>query len=184
MRRIRRDPQHSASFSRREYARWRLVAKLADLKLTYRLFMQAYPYRHLDWRPGARLAKPLSEARLAVVTTAAFYRPDQNPFDQTLRGGDWSYREIPLDTDLTILKIAHKSDSFDHAGIERDKNLALPLDRLRELASDGAVGEASHRHFSFMGSITAPARLIESSAPEVAAKLRADAVDAVLLTPV
>lgn len=160
------------------------MAKLSDLKLTYRLFMQAYPYRRVDWRPGARLEKPLSQARIAVVTTAAFYRPDQERFDETLRGGDWSYRELTLDTDLPTLGIAHKSDAFDHSGIERDKNLALPLDRLRELASQNSISQPSHRHFSFMGSITAPGRLIENSAPEVAAKLRDDAVDAVLLTPV
>jgi hypothetical protein len=35
-----------------------------------------------------------------------------------------------------------------------------------------------------MGSISAPSRLIESTAPEVAHMLVEDAVDAVLLTPV
>lgn len=160
------------------------MAKLSDLKLKYRLFMQAYPFRRLDWRPGAWLRKPLSEARIAVITTAGFYRPDQDPFDETIGGGDWSYREIPIDTDLKTLHIAHKSDAFDHSGIERDKNLALPLDRLRELEARGAIGPPPHRHFSFMGSITAPDRLIASSAPEVAAKLHDDEADAVLLTPV
>jgi hypothetical protein len=40
--------------------------------------MKAYPYRKADWRPGARLKKPLSGAKVAVVTTAAFFRPDHS----------------------------------------------------------------------------------------------------------
>ena len=160
------------------------MARLSDLKLTYRLFMQGYRYRRLDWSPGAHLEKPLSEARIAVVTTAAFYRPDQTPFDNSIRGGDFSCREIPLDTNLDSLAIAHKSDAFDHTGLEIDKNLALPLDRLRELAAEGRIGSVAPRHFSFMGSIPAPRRLVDITAPEVAAKLREDRVDGVLLTPV
>ena len=109
------------------------MAQLSDLKLKYRLYMKAYPYRQIDWRPGAQLRKPLSESRIAVVTSAAFYGPDQKPFDPTIRGGDYSYREIPQDVALETLQIGHKSDAFDHVGIERDKNLALPLDRLREM---------------------------------------------------
>src|SRR5207253_1286150 len=160
------------------------VAKISDLKLVYQLFMKAYPYRGVDWRPGAVLHKPLSDAKIAVVTTAAFYRPDQPPFDNSRLGGDCSYRIIPLDTDLTALRIAHRSDAFDLSGITADKNLALPLDRLKSLAGDGVVGSVAPRHFSFMGSITAPGRLIANTAPEVARMLAEDAVDAVFLTPV
>jgi len=160
------------------------MAKISDLKLAYQVFMKAYPRRRVDWHPGARLAKPLREARVAVVTTAAYFRPDQPPFDTSIRGGDHSYRVIPLDTDLSTLRIAHKSDAFDIRGISSDKNLALPLDRMKSLAEEGVIGSVAPRHFSFMGSITAPGRLIANTAPEVARMLLEDAVDAVLLTPV
>ncbi len=130
------------------------------------------------------MEKPLREARIAVVTTAAFFRPDQPPFDTSIRGGDYSYRVIPDDTDLTTLGIAHRSDAFDIRGITSDKNLALPLDRLKALAEKGVIGSVAPRHFSFMGSIAAPGRLIAKTAPEVAGMLREDGVDAVLLTPV
>jgi hypothetical protein len=53
--------------------------------------MQVYPYRHLDWRPGAHLRKPLSESKVAVVTSAAFYGEGQEPFDPKIKGGDYSY---------------------------------------------------------------------------------------------
>ena len=160
------------------------MARIPDLKLAYQLFMKAYPYRRVDWKPGARLTKPLREASLAVVTTAAFYTPHQAPFDTSIRGGDCSYRAIPLETDLSALSIAHRSDAFDTRGITLDKNLALPLDRLKELAEEGVIGKVAPRHFSFMGSIAAPGPLMKQSAPEVARLLMEDGVDAVLLTPV
>ena len=160
------------------------MAKLSDLKLQYRIFMGAYRYRQFDWRPGAVLEKPLSQSRISVVTTAAFFLPEQAPFDPSIRGGDYSFREISLETNLDTLQIAHKSDAFDHSGIERDKNLALPLDRLRELKAESCIGDVAPRHYSFMGSISAPARLVSVTAPEIARRLAEDGVDGVLLTPV
>jgi D-proline reductase (dithiol) PrdB len=160
------------------------MAKITDLKFAYQVFMKAYPYRRVDWRPGAWLEKPLSAARVAIVTTAAFFRPDQPPFDTSIRGGDYSYRVIPADTDLSTLKIAHRSDAFDIRGITSDKNLALPLNRLKSLLEEGVIGSVAPRHFSFMGSIAGPGRLIAQTAPEVAQILLEDKVDAVLLTPV
>jgi len=124
------------------------MARLADLKLAYRMLMQAYPYRRIDWRPGARLSKRLSESRISLVTSAGFFVPGQLLFDSSIRGGDWSFREIPSSTSVQSLLIGQKSDAFDHSGIEADRNLALPLDRLRELAEGGEVGDVSPRHFS------------------------------------
>lgn len=146
--------------------------------------MRAYPYRNVAWAPGCYLAKPLSDAVIAVLTTAAFHLPSQAPFDESVRGGDASYREIPDDSSLASLSIAHKSDSFDHSGIEADHNLALPLDRLREMEAAGEIGGVARTHYSFMGSVTAPARLIQETAPAVAGLLKQQGVDAVLLTPV
>ena len=159
------------------------MANLSDLKLTHRALIQAYPFRRMDWRPGTRLAKPLSKARVALITTAGYYLPSQEPFERSFRHDDCSYREIPGQTPVDTLLIGHSSDAFDHSGIESDRNLALPLDRLRELVEEGILGEAAPRHFSIMGSIIAPGRLISESGPEIAAKLRRDAVDAVLLVP-
>src|SRR5260370_18680800 len=160
------------------------MAKISDLKLAYQVFMKAYPYRRIDWHPGACRKRLLAETGVAVVTAAAFFRPDQAPFDTSIRGGDYSYRIIPMDTDLGTLKIAHRSDAFDMRGITSDKNVALPLDRLKSLAEDGVIGSVAPRHFSFMGSIAAPSRLITNTAPEVSPLLQDDEVDAVLLTPV
>ena len=136
------------------------MAKITDLKFAYQAFMRAYPYRKVDWHPGARLEKPLSEARVAVVTTAAFFRRDQPPFDTTIRGGDHSYRVIPADTDLRTLQIAHRSDAFDIRGITSDKNLALPLDRLKSLAEEGVIGSVAPRHYQRCFGQVLPTRLL------------------------
>ncbi len=142
------------------------MAKFSDLRIKDRLFMSAYRYRGVDWQPGSRLTKRLAETRLAVVTTAALYAPDQEPFDEQFRGGDFSYRELETGVDLATLRMGHRSASFDHEGVEQDTNLAFPIDRLRELEKEGVIGKLNDRHFSFMGSITAPGRLLADTAPE------------------
>lgn len=91
---------------------------------------------------------------------------------------------IPRGADLSTLAHAHKSNAFEHESMERDPNVALPLDRLEVMAAEGMIKSVAPRHFSFMGSISAPARLVRRTAPSVARALRQDGVDVVLLTPV
>jgi D-proline reductase (dithiol) PrdB len=155
------------------------MATLSELPLSVRLFVKAYPWRRIDPVPWAPLKKPLRDARIALVSTAGLVLPEQEPFDNHLRGGDWSYREIPSDADTNTLIDSHRSESYDHRGVRADANLAFPIDRIRELSD-----HVNHRHFSLMGSITAPGRLTTRSAPAVADALEADGVDAVLLVPI
>jgi D-proline reductase (dithiol) PrdB len=160
------------------------VAEFAELPWKVRVFLRTYPWRRIDPVPCATLRKPLSALKIALVSTAGLVLPEQPRFDDAIKGGDWSYREIPDDADLRTMIESHRSQSFDHAGVQSDPNLGLPLDRLHELVAEGVVGEANHRHFSLMGSITAPGRLAAQSAPAVADALAADSVDAVLLVPI
>ena len=148
--------------------------------------MRAFPFSRYAVKddPVARLSKPLAECRVALVTTAGFRLEGDQPYDRSIKLGDTSYRAIPNDVSVQDLIEDHRSSSFDHSGIRADKNLALPLDRFRELLDRGVIGSLNSRHFSFMGSIIAPRPLIDESAPEVAAKLESDGVDVVFLTPV
>ena len=159
------------------------MATLSDLSLKNRLFMATYRYRTVDPIPFARPRRPLGEARVALVTTGAVYAPGQEPFDEERKGGDVSYRVIPRDVDVATLGIAHKSDAFDQAGFTADRNLGFPLDRLREMEARGAIGSLGPRAISFMGSISAPGRLVKETAPEAASLLEADGVDVALLVP-
>jgi D-proline reductase (dithiol) PrdB len=160
------------------------VAEPHELPLWVRTYLRAYRWRTIDPVPWSPLRKPLHEAKVALVSTAGMVLPGQQPFDDDVKGGDWSYREIAADSDPKTLIETHRSKSFDHAGIQADPNLGFPIDRLRELQRAGMVGPVNHRHFSFMGSITAPGRLMKESAPQVAEQLVRDGVDAVLLVPV
>src|SRR4051812_29721113 len=134
------------------------MAELSELPLWMQAFMKAYPYRRSQWTVPAP-AKPFAEARVALVTTAGLHMPDQPRFDASIKGGDTSYRVIPGDVNVQQLLIAHRSSAFDHGGIEADRNLCFPLDRFRELEAERVIGELNPRHLSFMGSVTAPARL-------------------------
>ncbi|HYH09544.1 MAG TPA: glycine/sarcosine/betaine reductase selenoprotein B family protein [Thermoanaerobaculia bacterium] len=157
---------------------------MSELPLATRLFVKAYRWRRVDPVPWASLRRPLREAKIALVSTAGLVLPGQEPFDDDLKGGDWSFREVPSDADVHTMRDTHRSGSFDHSGVQADPNLAFPLDRLRELVAEGTIGSVNQRHFSMMGSITLPQRLCEESAPAVASMLEADGVDAVLLIPI
>lgn len=162
------------------------MATYADLKLTHRLFMEAYPFSHyaiMD-NPVAKLKKPLKECKFALVTTAGLRLTNDKPFSHERLLGNVDFRVIPNDVDVQSLFEDHASSSFDHSGMQQDKNLAFPLERFRELEKQGKIGSLNSRHFSFMGSIIKPTRLIEETAPEVAKLLKEDQVDAVFLTPV
>jgi D-proline reductase (dithiol) PrdB len=160
------------------------MGDLSEFSLPIRLMLRVYHWRRIDPVPWTPLNKPLARARLALVSTAGFVLHGQPPFDSTIRGGDWSYREIASDTDVHRLINTHRSESFDHTGVETDPNLAFPIDRVRELAAQGRIGAVNRRHFSFMGSIPAPGRLMKYTAPEAARALVEDKVDVALLVPV
>jgi len=55
---------------------------------------------------------------------------------------------------------------------------------MRELVESGRIHSVGAEHISFMGSITAPRRLIRDTAPEIARRLVDGQVDVALLVPV
>ncbi len=160
------------------------MVAISDMSLKLRIFMRGYPWRRLGDIEPARRSKPLAECRVALVSSAGLVAPGQPPYDPDVRGGDWSWREIPGDVEVADLDEHHRSDAFDHAGIEADRNMGMPLDRLRELAAAGAIGEVAPRHVSVMGSITAPGRFTRTTVPEIVQALTADEVDVALMVPV
>jgi D-proline reductase (dithiol) PrdB len=155
-----------------------------DLPLSLRFFLMRYRWRRIDPVPCAPLSKPLAACRVALVSSAGLVAPDDEPFDEAVRGGDFTYRVVAADTPVATLEEHHRSDSFDHAGIEADRNMGLPLDRLHELAAENDIGSVAPRHISLMGSITAPGRLVKRTLPQVAEVLASDEVDVALMIPV
>jgi D-proline reductase (dithiol) PrdB len=121
---------------------------------------------------------PLAERRVAIVASAGLVMRGEKPF----RGGDAGYRVIPSGTRADRLLLSHISVNFDRTGFQEDWNVVLPLDRLNALAAAGTIGSVAATHYSFMGA-TDP-RQMAPHAREVAARLKQDRVDAVLLSPV
>ncbi len=156
------------------------MAPLRKLDPFSRFFMKLYRGKHYEATPHTPLRLPLNRCRVALITTAGFLLPGQPPFES----GDCSYREMPNAIQTQALINGHKSAAYDERGLETDPNLAFPLDRFKELETEGKIGSLNHRHFSFMGSITKPDALITQSAPEVGHKLKTDGVDVAFLTPV
>jgi len=160
------------------------LGNLNEFSLKYQLLLKTYRWRRIDPVPWTPLKKPLAECSLMLVSSAGIAMKEQTPFDNSIRGGDPSIREIPSDVDVASLIETHRSDAFDHGGIRRDPNLAFPADRLRELAAAGVIGSLNNRYISIMGSVTAPGRLIKKTIPQVVPKLVEDQVDIALLIPV
>jgi D-proline reductase (dithiol) PrdB len=160
------------------------VVRISDMDLKLRIFMRGYPWRKLGRIAPATRVNPLAECRVALVSSAGLVAPGQQRYDFKVRGGDWSWRSIPGDADVQSLTEHHRSDSWDHTGIEADRNMGMPLDRLRELAAEGVIKEVAPRHISVMGSITAPGRFIRKTVPEIVEVLTADEVDVALMVPV
>ena len=128
--------------------------------------------------PFVRPEKPLEECRLALVTTGGVHLPEHPRFDIDDPLGDCSYREIPADASkLTWTHAYYRPDE------RADLDAVFPLWTIRELVAEGVVGELNRRQFAFMGAIHDPGPIIDETAPEVAAKLADDGVDAALLTP-
>jgi D-proline reductase (dithiol) PrdB len=160
------------------------MAVINELSLPLRAFLRFYRWRSLDPVPWTRMTKRLAEANLSIISTGGLIERSQPEFDRWVQGGDYSFRTIAADADVNTLIDSHRSESFDHSGMQADPNLVFPLDRFRELARDGRIGRINHRHWSFMGSITAPGRLVARTAPEAAQQAVEDGVDAALLVPV
>jgi len=158
--------------------------RLDELPFTLRTALRLYRWRRVSPIAWARLAHPLAECRVAILSTAGMVAPGQPPFDAAGKGGDFSFRVIDRATPVATLIDTHRSRAYDHTGIAQDANLAFPLDRLGELADGGRIGAVAPRHLSFMGSITAPTRLLRQTAPAAAELLVADQVDVALLVPV
>jgi D-proline reductase (dithiol) PrdB len=83
---------------------------------------------------------------------------------------DLSYRVIPGMTAASDLTMTHSSIHFDRTGFREDTNVVLPIDRLRELDSEGVVGSIADFHCSLMGAGWPPAA-IEPTARELATRL-------------
>jgi D-proline reductase (dithiol) PrdB len=159
------------------------VPRLEDLDEESRAFLSSFQCRSAGDPPWRPLSKPLSECKIALVTTSGLISRNDKPFELTNPDGDASFRMVSVDTDPADLTFSHVSTNWDRSGFAVDMNIVLPLDRLRDLARDGVIGSLSKHFFSFMGAIFQFDHLIGESAPAACRLLKQAEVDVVLLVP-
>jgi D-proline reductase (dithiol) PrdB len=146
-------------------------------------FVRAYSWHRINPTPFAEMRIPLEEARLGLVAMACMTNPGEPPFHAEEPDNDPSIRIIHDDTDPATLVNTFPGQAFDHAGLQADANLLIPLDRLRELIAAGEIGELAPHNISMCGHLPKPRRLIEEVAPQIAKMFAEDGVNAVLLVP-
>ena len=142
-------------------------------------------HAEIPWTP---VRKPLAQSKVALLTTAGVSMKDDTPFDmdyerQNPTRGDSSFRKLRRDATANDIVANHLH--IDTGYIERDLNVALPLDRLRELVEAGEVGAVADSHYSIMGFQGNDTTELETkSAPAIADAMRNEEVDLALLAPV
>ena len=147
-------------------------------------FEEPYRWAHYADVPFTPLSKPLASSRLALITTAAPYRPGAGnqepgaPYNATAK----FYTPYTDSTDSSPdLRISHVGYDRTHTHA-KDSNTWFPLARLRDAVKAGRLGALTPR---FYGSPTNRSQrvTIERDAPQLLALCQADAADAALIVP-
>ena len=158
----------------------RLLTKYPALLEKWAENAEILTFSDVPWTP---LTAEVGQCRLALITTGGVRLSSQPPFDMQDPAGDPAFREIPYRTFLGELAITH--NYYDSRDAKKDINIIFPIQRVVELKQGGEIKSVNHRHFSFMGHIKDHHidTLMQKTAPEVAAALKEDGVDIVILTP-
>lgn len=149
-----------------------------------------------DDGPRAPLGKPLSAAKIALITsTGHFVRGDDpKPFGvedmsqaEAIRRIDDFLKEepvlsqIPVETPHDRLRARH--GGYDVRGVLADHNVALPTDHLRALAAEGVIGSLHPVAYSFVGAC-AQTPLTKRTAPQWVEMWKTAGIDGAVLVPV
>ncbi len=157
-----------------------MLKSLEDTKKIIQKKYAEFEYTVCSDTPITPLKKPLSECKLALLTTGGLHLKTETPFDTKHKEGDCSYRIIPNDVTHDQIMVTH--ESYDHKFINNDLNCVFPIDRMREYVSKGIIGSLSEEHYSFMGHIYVTGPLLENAA-KAGKRLKELGVDIAFLTP-
>jgi D-proline reductase (dithiol) PrdB len=162
------------------------ISYMARTREYYAAIGYTTPYRwaHYVEAPFQPLRKPLAQSRVALITTAAPFDPtkgDQGP-GAKYNGGAKFYSVYDGDTSKPHdVRISHVAYDRVHTSAE-DIGTWFPLPQLQRLAAEKRIGAVAPR---FFGAPTNRSHrvTIETDAPDILARCRADHVDAVVLVP-
>jgi len=129
--------------------------------------------------PWTQPALPVSAGKLALVTTAGLHHRDDAPFVKY----DQTYRVIDARVAERDLLQSQSSIGFDRSLRMRDINVVFPVDRLRELVADGAVGALSSKFYSLVGAQDDSEQTARAVGAQIGPLLRQQGAQFVLITP-
>ena len=95
--------------------------------------------------------------------------------------GDPTFRRISREVKQGDIGACHLHTN--NRDVLADMNIALPVQRFLELESEGIIGSLAPTSYSFMGFQMNTTEWKERYAPEAAALMKGEGVDAVILTP-
>jgi D-proline reductase (dithiol) PrdB len=153
------------------------MARVEDIPQPTRDAAISIPCPRFDTTPFV-IGPALSRRKVAIVSSAALIPRGEQPFAV----GSAEMRPLPASVPASDLLISHVSINFDRTGFQRDVNVVYPIDRLHEFAAEGVIGGVADTHYTVMGS-TDPVGMA-AAADGIAAGMRAEGVDTVLLSPV
>lgn len=162
------------------------IAYIERTRAYYAALGYSAPYRwaRFDDVRFTPLAKPLTDATIALVTTAAPFRPefgDQGP-GAPYNGAAKFFTVYSGPTDrMPDLRIAHVAYDRDHTSAE-DPAAWFPLAALQEAAARGRIGRVAPR-FHGLPTNRSQRATIQTDAPELLARCQADGIDAAILVP-
>lgn len=162
------------------------IPYLERIRTFYAALGYGAPYEWAHYRdvPFHRLGRPLSQARVALVTTAAPYLPgngDQGPGAPYNAAAKFYSVYSGNTADEHDLRISHVAIDRQHTSAE-DQASYFPLAALRRAASTGRIGSLAAR-FHGLPTNRSHRVTLEADCPELHARCKADKVDAVLLVP-
>ena len=142
-------------------------------------YANPYQWAYFDEVPYQRLARALSECRLALITTASPLREERaNEAGLLMPKQPWSG---PVDAPPARLFTADLAWDKETTHTD-DLDSFFPIHRLQELVEAGRIGGLGAR-FHGVPTEYSQRRTIEQDAPEILCRCREDEVDAALLVP-
>lgn len=144
-------------------------------------FVTEYPMPNFDRVDPQPAIKDLSKAKIALVTSGGIVpkgNPDRIESSSASKYGEYSIAGVD---DLTEETYETAHGGFDPVYCNLDSDRVLPVDVLRDLEREGAIGSLHEFFYTTTGNGTAVASS-KKFAAEYAQKLIAAGVDAVILT--
>ena len=128
-------------------------------------------------------AVDLARSRLMLISSAgAYLPPGQEPFSRNRADlGDTTIRQFPSSTPLEALAFAHVA--YDHAAVDEDPQVLVPLRHLQDMVNEGLIGELAPSVVSFCGWLPDVVRTINELIPAIVEAAQAEEVEAALLVP-